>query len=465
MKANFLLKHNTRFFKTKMSNFTSKVIPGIQSTDPEYGNILDVGKMGGYHQFLEKYHKELGPVFSFYILKDQVVSLGHPKYWSAVSHLQDRTHHIRLFLKPLFGTPKTINLTNGQDRADRYKKYITPLMNKEAVDGQHAKVFEEHIQMLMKKWVPMSQSKTKVPINEHFSFFILSNMIEILFGKKNVPEEELLKLFDYMTFCVVNVETKTLTRTMDDQTEKEIKEKVGYIHSYIRNAIRERVQLNVKDKTCLTDWLMTENDEEVIFTDAMTFFFGSIHTTISHLTFTVYHLAKNQNKQRKLQEELDKFVTVKEVSPKHVRDLKYLRACINESLRITPPVTTSTRVDFNNDVTLPDDYVIKKGTPIILPLGLVLLDPNLWEDPTSYNPERFKEQGIQFANQFSPFGFAGGRVCAGKLLAALESQMIIGTLFKNFNVSLTDRNQPLNLHLLTGTTPKDEIYINLTPRH
>lgn len=442
----------------------AKVIPTIPSTDPEFGNVLDIGKIGGYHHYLKKHHKNLGTIFNFWVYKDKVVSLGHPKYWSSISHLQDRTSHIRMFLRPLFGTSKTVNLSNGADRAERYKNYINPLFNKTVVDTKHAEVFYRHNEWMLEKWNQIAERKGNLAVQETFAMFVLSNMIEILFGRTDVKEEEMVKLFDDLSYCVVEMETRVLAGNNKPETDKAIYEKINSIHEFIINSIKDRVAENPETKTCLVDFIRHEKDIEVIFTDAITFFFGSVHTTISHLAFTVYHLANNQDKQAKLHEEIDKHLDEGPVAVKQLRNLKYVRACLNESLRLTPPVSTSARIDRENDVPLPDGHVIPKGTPIVIPLGLVLRDETLWKDEDKYVPERFKEDGVQWSNQFSPFGFAGGRVCPGRSLVQVESQLVMATLFKNFKVVLSKDQGPMKLWYLTGTTAKEEVYVNLIPR-
>ena len=107
---------------------------------------------------------------------------------------------------------------------------------------------------------------------------------------------------------------------------------------------------------------------------------------------------------------------------------------------------------------------MNKKTPIILPLGLVLLSKDVWTNPEQYNPERFKDDELQFANQFSPFSFAGGRVWPGKALTQLEIQCVIVAVFRKFHVTLNKNQGPLNLHYLTGTTTKEQIYVDLKLR-
>lgn len=467
-------RHTSQFFKNRSrcryAGFSTateaKVIPTLPSTDPEFGNVLDIGNMGGYHAYLKKHHKDLGTIFNFWVYKDRVVSLGHPKYWSAISHLQDRTSHIRMFLRPLFGTSKTVNLSNGKDRAERYKNYINPLFNKSVVDTKHAEVFYRHNKNTLEKWNKIVERNESLPIQETFAIYVLSNMMEILFGRTDISDAEMVKLFDDLSYCVVEMETKVLAGNNHPEKEEVIKEKIQSIHDLIINSIKIRVDQNVEEKTCLVDFIRHEKDIEVIFTDAITFFFGSVHTTISHLAFTIYHLAANQDKQEKLLAEIDKHLKPMEpVVLKNLRPLKFLRACLNESLRLTPPVSTSARIDRENDIPLPDGHVIPANTPIVIPLGLVLRDDTLWKEEEKFIPERFKEDGVQWSNQFSPFGFAGGRTCPGKSLAQLESQLILATMFKNFKIDLAEGQGPIKLWYLTGTTAKEEVYVKLTPRN
>ena len=195
-------------------------------------------------------------------------------------------------------------------------------------------------------------------------------------------------------------------------------------------------------------------------------FFSGVHTSNGLLCLTVYHLAKNQEVQKKLQEVLDQHITgnmIQDIS--ELRGIKYLRACINETSRITPLVNIATRIDREKDIKYDDGFVIPKGTPVILPLAQVLKDNELWEDSDTFNPDRFRQNGIQYPYQFSPFGFAGGRVCPGKYFAQIEVQYAVATIFKNFNVTVDKNQGPLKFRYLTANSLKEEVYVNFSPRH
>ena len=50
--------------------------PGLSPKDEQTGNLGEVTRPGGLHQFLLEYHGRLGPIFSFHWGQELVVSLG-----------------------------------------------------------------------------------------------------------------------------------------------------------------------------------------------------------------------------------------------------------------------------------------------------------------------------------------------------------------------------------------------------
>ncbi|CAF4855720.1 unnamed protein product, partial [Rotaria magnacalcarata] len=68
-------------------------------------------------------------------------------------------------------------------------------------------------------------------------------------------------------------------------------------------------------------------------------------------------------------------------------------------------------------------YEILAGTPIIQALGVVLQDDQIWTNPNEFNPDRFDQVNRRKlpALAFSPFGFAGKRICPGYRFAQYEA--------------------------------------------
>lgn len=78
----------------------------------------------------------------------------------------------------------------------------------------------------------------------------------------------------------------------------------------------------------------------------------------------MYHMAKNPEKQEKLHAELKMLLPRKSdpMTSHSLRDLKYLRGCLKESMRISPTVPLSMRIATRDYVLA--DYQIPKGVKV-----------------------------------------------------------------------------------------------------
>ncbi len=68
------------------------------------------------------------------------------------------------------------------------------------------------------------------------------------------------------------------------------------------------------------------------------------------------------------------------------------------------------------------------------------MDPTLWKDPESFNPDRFLSSDgktIVKPDYFIPFG-VGRRVCLGDVLAKAELFLLFSSLLHVFNLRLPE---------------------------
>jgi cytochrome P450 len=95
------------------------------------------------------------------------------------------------------------------------------------------------------------------------------------------------------------------------------------------------------------------------------------------------------------------------------------------------------RYDTENEITFFDGTTIPKGTICVTPLGKVLGDPEIWDNPDEFDPDRFYKPESKLPLVFAPFGF-GGRICPGRQTAYASATMFLGSIFKKFNLIVTD---------------------------
>lgn len=89
--------------------------------------------------------------------------------------------------------------------------------------------------------------------------------------------------------------------------------------------------------------------------------------------------------------------------------------CFAESLRLYPPAGLFFR-ECTKDYPIPDtDIVLQKGTIVWIPSGSLGRDPEYFQNPDSFQPERFSPEEKAKRDPFChlPFG-EGPRICIGK---------------------------------------------------
>jgi cytochrome P450 family 20 subfamily A len=106
------------------------------------------------------------------------------------------------------------------------------------------------------------------------------------------------------------------------------------------------------------------------------------------------------------------------------------------------------------------------GTPIIQALGVVLQDDRIWENPLEFNPDRFDPENKKKIPTlaFSPFGFAGKRVCPGYRFAQTETALFLAGIIRLFKITLADPTSPVIPVYDFVTAPKDEIMVQIHQR-
>ena len=87
--------------------------------------------------------------------------------------------------------------------------------------------------------------------------------------------------------------------------------------------------------------------------------------------------------------------------------MKYINAIIKESLRINPPVPVITFRKLKKPVKI-GPYILPINTTCLINAWQIHHNPNYWENPKQYNPERFLSGEKRHPFSWTPFS-AGPR--------------------------------------------------------
>ncbi|CAL1287238.1 unnamed protein product [Larinioides sclopetarius] len=122
-----------------------------------------------------------------------------------------------------------------------------------------------------------------------------------------------------------------------------------------------------------------------------------------------------------------------EMSYDAVREMKILDAVISETLRMHPPIATLERSAVENYALRNTGIVVEKGMRVMIPIYGMHYDPEFFEDPEIFNPERFLEDPKHPQYAYLPFG-SGPRNCLGMRFALLEIKVCLSNLLHHFRL-------------------------------
>jgi len=192
-------------------------------------------------------------------------------------------------------------------------------------------------------------------------------------------------------------------------------------------------------------------------------FFG-VNSTISYL---FYFLATYPGVQKRLQEEIDSVILEESKGTNVDLDtsakLPYLTACITETFRIATSFHRLERVctkdwEFKG-------YKFKKGMHIFVPMSAVHHNPEVYEKPEIFNPERFLPENSKNLHPCSYLAFGmGHRACVGNKFMMETFKSLMVRVIRDFQIERrTDtvwKENPGN-HFLFDLDP---IYVDLVLR-
>ncbi|KAI4244140.1 MAG: hypothetical protein L6R40_003124 [Gallowayella cf. fulva] len=160
-------------------------------------------------------------------------------------------------------------------------------------------------------------------------------------------------------------------------------------------------------------------------------------TTASLLSNLWFVLANRPDIWTKLQEEIG-FLGGQAPTLEQLKNLTYLRHCVNESLRLHPPIPVNFRTSVR-DTTLPFGGGTDGASPVFVAAGTMVyyhvysmhrLEKFYGPDAADFKPERWET--IRPGWAFLPFN-GGPRICLGQQLALTEATYVSVRLLQSFS--------------------------------
>jgi cytochrome P450 len=203
--------------------------------------------------------------------------------------------------------------------------------------------------------------------------------------------------------------------------------------------------------------------DQEIRDEVITIFEAGHETTAVALTFTWYLLAHHPQVEARLHEELDRVLGGRTPVEADLEALPYTRQVIEEAMRLYPPApaVTGRRAVAADDIC---GEAVSPGERIMISTWVLHRHRRLWEDPETFDPDRFSPERSEGRHRFAymPFG-AGPRICIGMGLAMQEAVLILATLAQRFQPRMVTP-QEVSISARITIAPEGGLKMRLAPR-
>ncbi|SDH46833.1 Cytochrome P450 [Sinosporangium album] len=165
--------------------------------------------------------------------------------------------------------------------------------------------------------------------------------------------------------------------------------------------------------------------------DAVNMIGASLETSAQAMVWLWPVLHQNPEVASAVQEEIDRVVGAGPVTPEHLPQLQYVKAVLQEVLRVYPSGWLFPRMALREDTI---------GGVRIAPGGNVLISPyvtqrmeGVWDDPLAFKPERFLTKGSTRHHRYAYFPFGGGpHTCVGNHMFLVSATLVAATILSRY---------------------------------
>ncbi|PPQ86761.1 hypothetical protein CVT25_012406 [Psilocybe cyanescens] len=447
--------------------------------------MLDNLKNGHPGDMFVEWSEKYGNTWNLRILFENRFFTTEPEYIKAILATQfdnfEKGPHFNDQMRSVLGTG--VFNSDGQF----HRAMTRPFFSKDRIS--HFDIFDRHATEALNQLKARLREGFPVDIQDLASRFTMDSATEFLFSKNvhslgaglpyphysplvntvahDHPANRFSKAFDEAQRVIALRSRRGVNWPLAEFWKDKVKEQMvvvnGFIEPIMRAAVErkrmlsgdsgaekssEKVAFNtdreVKDGESLLDHLINYTEDETVLRDEiLNILLAGRDTTTNSITYAIYMLAEHPDVLQRLRNEvLEKVGDTRRPTFEEMKDMRYLRAVINETLRLYPAVPFNIR-STANPVILPGKYGNK---PFYLPAhskapySVLLMHrrKDLWgPDADVFDPDRFLDARLRKYITPNPFIFlpfnAGPRICLGQQFAYHETSFFLIRLLQQFS--------------------------------
>ncbi|KAM5540778.1 hypothetical protein V8D89_005422 [Ganoderma adspersum] len=429
-----------------------------------------------------RYTEKYGNTFNFRVMFEDRFFTCEPEYIKTILATEFNSYEKGPLIYQQLNTLLGSGVFNSDGELVAFHRSMTrPFFSKDRIT--HFDIFDRHAEHTLNKVA--ARLKEGVPVNwqDMVSRFTMDSATEFLFGKDvcsldapipypstyqhatNIlstaavhPADKFVHAFQAGQEATAMrsrfLQSWPLAEFWGDKVEKQLGAVHKFIDPIVEDALRRKAERQVvgediekdvqDDETLLEHLVKLTDDAKVIKDETLNILLAGRDTTACTLTFSVYALAEHPAVLARLRREvLDVVGPTRRPTYEDIREMKYMRAFINEVLRLYPPVPLNSRcsieaMTWKSTKPRQPDFYIPPNTRCTYSVLVMHRRKDLWgPDALMFDPERFLDERVQkylIPNPFIFLPFNGGpRICLGQQFAYNETSFMLVRLLQRFS--------------------------------
>ena len=397
--------------------------------------------------FFQSLTEQYGDVVCYRPAPDTAYLINHPDYVRQVLLDNNRNYNKATYSNMIFN--KVIGeglLTSEGEVWRKQRRMMQPAFHHTRL-AQLDEMITQATEAMLVLWQQAYEADRPIDLPREMAALTLTVTTRALFGVD--LGDEVREVGE-----IVNRAAKFLEKPSNPRLIQSVSELSALVDRIIQQRKRD-----FQDAGDLLSSLIMARDEhtgaamgdEQMRSQILTLMLAGYETTASALTWTWYLLAKHPWAAERVRREAIETLHGRAPCYGDLEQMPYIRTVLNESLRLYPPAWTLGRRALGEDQI--GGFHVAPNTVIAISTYTLHRHPDFWEDPETFNPDRFLPENAAGRHKFAymPFG-AGPRQCIGNSFGLMEASLIMACIAQRFE-----------LHLMPGIEAQPQALFVLRP--
>ncbi|XP_020863017.1 cholesterol 24-hydroxylase [Phascolarctos cinereus] len=331
----------------------------------------------------------------------------------------------------------------------------------------------EKVEQMMEILEAKADGKTEVCMEDMISSTIYAISVKMLFGmefKSLVDEQKpfLLAIRNIMEGLTMTNNPFSKFSLGKRKFINKVQESIRLLRHMGKEWIkyrREAIQSNQEfPPDVIMQMLKREAEEgindEFLMDNFVTFLIAGFESTSNQVLLALMELQRHPRIVERLRAEVNEVIGSKKIIEyQDLGKLQYLSQVLKEILRLYPPALGTTR-KLEKD-TVVDGILIPGCTSLLFSTYIMGRMEKYFEDPLTFNPDRFSPEAFQPNFTYFPFSL-GPRSCIGQYFSQMSVKVMMAKLFQRLEIQMVP-GQSFGILDSVSLKPKNSLVCTIKP--